>query len=55
MLDKLEGCRSSAPKYIEGRKNRLINAQNFYDGRKIIINAFNNKTFPLDDPSDFTK
>ena len=32
---------------IDERKNLLINAQNFYDGRKMIIQAFKNKIFPF--------
>ena len=55
MLNKLESYRASPAKYIAGRKIFLINAQNFYDGRKMIINAFKDKIFPLNDPDDFPK
>ena len=32
--------------YATSRKNLLINAKKFYDGREMIINAFKNKTSP---------
>ena len=35
------------PDYVTERKNILKNAKNFYDGGEMIINAFNDKTFPL--------
>ena len=34
-------------KYYKLKDNFLINAQNFYDGRKMIIDAVKNKLFPL--------
>ena len=33
----------------------LINAQNFYDGREMIINAFKNKMFPKIYPHDYSE
>ena len=33
--------------YIELRQELLINSKNFYDGRKLIIDAFKNKIFPM--------
>ena len=33
--------------YIEKRRKLLINSKNFYDGRKLIIDAFKNKIFPM--------
>ena len=33
--------------YKENKKKLLINAQNFYDGREMIIKAFKNGIFPL--------
>ena len=37
-------------KYYKLKDDLLINAQNFYDERKIIIEAFKNKIFPLSNP-----
>ena len=34
-------------KYHKLKDDISINAQNFYDGRKMIINAFKNEIFPL--------
>ena len=34
-------------KYINDRRELLINGQNFYDGREMIIEAFKNKIFPM--------
>ena len=33
-------------KVYKKRENLLINSQNFYDGRKMTIDAFTNKIFP---------
>ena len=33
--------------YIEKRRKLLINADNFYKGREMIIDAFENKVFPM--------
>ena len=40
-------------KYYKLKDDPLINIQNFYDGREMIINAFKNKIFPLQDPANF--
>ena len=53
MLDELKKYNPRNSKYRKCKENPLINAQNFYDGRKIIINAFKDKIFPLDNPDDF--
>ena len=37
-------------KYYKLKQDLLINAQNFYDGREMIIEAFKNKIFPLSNP-----
>ena len=37
-------------KYYKLKQNLLINAQNFCDGREMIIQAFKNKIFPLSKP-----
>ena len=34
-------------KYYGLKQDLVINAQNFYDGREMIINAFKNKLFPF--------
>ena len=34
-------------KYVEAKNNLLINVENFYKGRKKIIEGFKNKIFPL--------
>ena len=39
--------KSRYPDYIEKRKNLLNNAENVYDGREMIINAFKDKIFTL--------
>ena len=38
------------PKYYKLKQDLLINAQNFYDGREMIIETFKNKLFPLSKP-----
>ena len=40
-------------KYKENKEKYLINTQNFYDGREMIINASKNEIFPLV-PSGYT-
>ena len=40
-------------KFKEKKTNLLINAQNFYDRREMIISALKNKIFPLKDPVNF--
>ena len=52
LIDKLEKYKPLKPDYNKRRDNLLINATRFYDGRKIIVNAFRNKIFPIV-PSDF--
>ena len=39
--------------YLTERKNLLNNAKNFYDGREMIINAFKEKIFPLNDEDGY--
>ena len=41
----LEIYRAIKPKYVEKKQKLLINSRNFYDGRKMIINAFKIKYF----------
>ena len=48
----LEKYEPKTSDYATARKNLLINAKNFYDGREMIINAFKDKIFPLS-PEDF--
>ena len=38
---------------IDERKNLLINAQNFYDGREMIIQGFKNEIFPIYSGNDY--
>ena len=45
VIGALEIYGARKPKYIK-KERLLINARNFYDGRKMIINAFKNKIFP---------
>ena len=40
-------------KYYKRKEKRSINSQNFYDGRKMVIDTFKNKIFPLV-PSGYT-
>ena len=47
ILSVLERYNPRKPEYITTKNNLLINAKNFYDGRKEIINAFKNKIFPF--------
>ena len=51
-LDALDKYKPGKLDYETARKNLLINAKKFYDGREIIINAFKNKIFPLS-PENF--
>ena len=37
------------------KDNLVINPQNFYDGREMIINAFKSKIFPLNNPNNYFK
>ena len=43
----LEKYKPKKEPYIEKRRKLLINADNFYKGREMIINAFKNKIFPM--------
>ena len=40
-------------KYKKLKDDLAINVQNFYDGREMIINAFKDKIFPLNDTSNY--
>ena len=55
--DMLEILKNYKPrknsKYYKLKDDLLINAQNFYDGKEMIIEAFKNKMFPLSDPSNY--
>ena len=42
VYNALEKYNPKKPDYVTARKNLLINAQNFYDGREMIINVFKN-------------
>ena len=45
MLNVLKRYRANKSEYKK-KDDLLINAQNFYNGREMIINAFQNKIFP---------
>ena len=47
ITDALKNYKPKKTKYKENKEKLLINAQNFYDGREMIINAFKNGIFPL--------
>ena len=47
MLEKLKKYTPRSAVNIEDKKNVLENAQNLYDGREMIVDAFKNKLFPL--------
>ena len=47
MLKKLEEYSPKEVKYKTQKTNTLLNAREFYKGRKMIITAFQNGTFPL--------
>ena len=46
VINALKNYKSKKTKYKENKEKLLINAQNFYDGRDMIIKAFKNKIFP---------
>ena len=46
-IEELKKHRPKSEKYVNERSNLLTNAQNFYDGREMIINGFKNKLFPF--------
>ena len=52
-LKNLERYRPRNSDFKNDKENLLINAQNFYDGRKMIIRAFQDKIFPLKNPADY--
>ena len=45
--------RPRGPDYKNDKEDLLINAQNFYNGRKMIIEAFKDKIFPLKNPDGY--
>ena len=48
--DMIKILKDYKPKKSDNKKKKdalVINAQNFYDGRKMIVNAFKSKTFPF--------
>ena len=47
ILEKLKKHNLRAKANIEDKTDTLTRAQNFYDGREMIINAFKNKLFPF--------
>ena len=47
MIEKLKKYKPRTKDNIKDKNNVLKNAQNLYDGREIIIIAFENKFFPL--------
>ena len=49
----LKNYKPKRPKYNENKEKLSINAQNFHDGREMIVNAFKNGIFPLV-PSGYT-
>ena len=54
MLEILKECTPRKDsKYKKLKDDLLINAQNFNDGREIIINAFKDKIFPPNSLSDY--
>ena len=53
LLDDLRSYRPKNPKCTKSRESLLINAKKSYGGRKMIIDAFRDKVFPLNNPNDF--
>ena len=47
IIGALKKYKPKKQKYKENKEKLLINDQNFYDGRKMTIEAFKNKIFPL--------
>ena len=45
MLQALKKCRPRDSKYKSEKLKLLDNSKTFYDGRKMIVNAFKNKIF----------
>ena len=56
-LDLLKKCNRRNPNYVTARKNLLTNAENLYDGKQMIIDAFKNKIFMfgVEEPEDSGK
>ena len=54
LFDNLRAYRPRNPEYTKSRESLLINAKKIYDRREITIDAFNDKIFPLNYPSDFS-
>ena len=54
MLEILKKYKSRKDsKYKKLKEDLLINAENFYKGREMIVKAFKDKLFPLSDPSNY--
>ena len=53
MIGALKSYKPKRPKYKENKEKLLINAQNFYDGRELIVDTFKNRIFSLV-PSGYT-
>ena len=47
IIEKLKKYKPRTEDNVIDKNNVLKNAQNIYDGREIIINAFKNKLFPF--------
>ena len=48
-LERLDGYRPRTEPNISNRRKILENANHFYEGRKMIIDAFKNRLFPMSD------
>ena len=54
LLNQLKAYAPQKSEYVERKENLLINAKNFLMiEAKMVIDAFKNKIFPLDNPDDF--
>ena len=47
-INRLDKYKPNKTEYVTARKNLLINAENFYNGRQMIIDAFKNGIFSTD-------
>ena len=47
IIGALKNYKPTRLKYKKNKEKLLINAQNFYNGREMIVNAFKNGIFPL--------
>ena len=54
MFNALQAYKPKKEPYIGKRNKLLINAKNFYDGKEIIIDAFQNEIFPMT-PTGFSE